>query len=69
MILTNGVISAHCPIKSAAVICLAGMLLDASLAATSNNGSVTQNPNMRATPARMWSVGGVDKEVSGRHYA
>ena len=63
IIKTNGVISAHCTINRAAVICPTGTLVDASLAATSRRGAVTQNPSIRATPARMRSVDGEAEEV------
>ena len=37
------------------MICPTGTLLDASLAATSNKGAVTQNPSIKTTPVKMRS--------------
>jgi len=59
----NGAINAHCTIKRAAVICPTGTLVEASLAATSNKGAVTQKPSISATPIRMLSVDGAEDVV------
>ena len=59
MIHMIGAIKRHCTTKRAAVIWPTGTLLEASLAATSNKGAVTQNPSNSTTPVKMRSVDGV----------